>query len=210
MDYFLYISETKVSMLFDQSKSFKKRLTGKLMLNFGFLSTEFNQDKENLSVYEKTALIEQALENKGKVGTPHEPKGYFAGEMPLKYGVIINYASGLSFFGEKFDEGTVVLIGSPQSMVGGELKIDAAKEGLRSFDYYTMRFLNYSLESKLVLKDKPLKNFNESFALSTDAAIDSIKLPSKEMKFLAKTIYKGTRNGKPFVVGTPIYVSLAE
>ncbi|KAA1154198.1 DUF7019 family protein [Pseudoalteromonas fuliginea] len=210
MDYFLYISETKVSMLSSQSKSFKKGLWGKLKLNFGLISTEFSQDKENLSIYEQALLIEQTLGNKGKVGTPHEPKSYFSGEMPLKYGVISDYISGLSFFGEKFDGGTVVLIGSPQSMVGGELKIDADKEGLRSFAYYTMKFLNYSLESDEVLKDKPLENFDEAFALSTDTAIDSIKLPSKNMKFLAKTIYNGTKNGKPFVVGTPIYVSLAE
>jgi len=210
MDYFLYISETKVSMLFEQLRSFKKGLSGKLKFNFGFMSTEFSQDKENLSIYQQVALIEQTLTDNGIVGKPHEPKSYFAGEMPLKYGVIIDYASGLSFFGEKFDDGTVVLIGSPQSMIGGNANIEADKEGLRSFEYYTMKFLNYSLESENALKDEPLKDFQESFALSTDTAIDSIKLPSKDMKFLAKTIYQGTKNGKPFVVGTPIYVSLVE
>ena len=197
-------------MLFEQTKSFKKGLSGKMKLNFGFLSTEFNQDKENLSTYEQATLIEETLQNAGKIGTPHAPESYFSGEMSLKYGVIIDYASGLSFFGEKFDDGTVVLIGSPESMVGGEMKIDADNEGLRSFEYYTMKFLNYSLESAEALDDEPLKNFEESFALSTDSAIDSIKLPSKNMKFLAKTIYKGEKNGKPFVIGTPIYVSLAQ
>src|SRR5262245_46882768 len=92
--WYLYRSTGKIQMLYEQLVSSGGPLKGNLSV--GIPGTDI---KASLGTSvddpptddEKLELIEQQLRAKDMIGTTQEPKAYFAGELPMRWGLFNDY-----------------------------------------------------------------------------------------------------------------------
>ncbi len=85
--YYIYISDTKVEMLFAQiPKKLLYSLSSELEINLGFLKTKFSEGVPETSKYTKLQIVTEYLKKNNDIGTIGQPKSYFRGQIPLKWG----------------------------------------------------------------------------------------------------------------------------
>jgi hypothetical protein len=87
MKYYIYISDTKVDMLFAQiPRKTLEGLAGELNINFGIFSTTLKQDAAEENRFSKLEVVRKYIEKHSVVGTIDSPSEYFAGEETMKWG----------------------------------------------------------------------------------------------------------------------------
>lgn len=180
--FYIYMSHTKVDMLYSQ------------------LPSTFRRDSEAEQAFMPTKLmaIRRYIENCEEVGTIQEPKTYISGTLPLRYGIVTEYASDIAYFGGKIDGQTLSLIGASASLVGA---VKTTESNHAPF-YYTMRFLN-----QIVHADAPVNGQPDyySFKKASKIALGCVPPEKYNLEFLAKVLYKEPN----LVVATPLYVAIA-
>jgi hypothetical protein len=232
--YYIYISQTKVEMLVPQiPASHLRSLEAEIKVNVAAFAVGVKKPASAPSpeLTAKTKVLSDYLEKQeGWVGTVASPGRYVKGLASLQYGVILDYAAGLAFFGGDVDGVKVGLIGSPESLIGAT---DSAAN--HSLDYYLLRFLNSVAEEQpsdsgdedAVYQDF-LNSFPEeatnppdrtafaadkhrrevqSYEYAVEQALRPGVLPHQHrLAFLAKTLFHNDR----LLVATPIYVAFAD
>lgn len=212
MRYYIYVSETKVDMLFPQIPSkVLKGLAAELKIDLGVVSTTLRAggSTDPKSLFAKAELVSKYICSNEPVGTIEAPKRFFTGTHPMKWGVLSDYASSLAFFGGTIDNRHVALIGSRRSLVG-KPPSSADDKAWYSVDYYTLKYLNQDLEqlethdTEAKLSDLP-HDFR-AFA----ASVAQVPERQHTLNFLAKRVYTTDYHGMTIIVGPPIYVSLED
>ncbi|MDJ0801110.1 MAG: CHAT domain-containing protein [Calothrix sp. MO_167.B12] len=179
--FYIYISETKVNMLYSQ-----------LILG---LNKDSNFEQ---SMQEKLAVVHHYYtENHKEVGTIKEPKTYISGTLPLRYGIVTEYASDIAYFGSKFDKNTLSLIGASASIIGAVKHINSNHAPF----YYTMRFLNQIVNENTTVNKQPAYY---SFKEASEIALKCVPREKYNLEFLAKVLYSEPN----LIVATPVYVAL--
>src|SRR5215210_3594140 len=119
MKYYVYISDSKVDMLYSQiPKRILDRIAADLNVNLGIFSLSV-KEKENQEKtrYEKLKLVVNYIENNMEVGTVDEPNAYFTGLLPMRWGEY-RVDSGLVYFGGKTAQTVLGLGGSMTHVIG--------------------------------------------------------------------------------------------
>jgi len=182
--FFLYVSHTKVNMLFEQ--------------------IDYNEPSK-FSIYQKVKIVVDYLNGSNQVGNFNENKSYVFGRHKMNWGYWHDYASGIAFFGYKESEKKIALIGSKSSMIG---EIDANE--IHSIDHYFYRYLNAALSNfennPEKEKDTGFKNLRFSF----DLFYENVKNKNQELEYIAKVINTYEEDGSSIIIGSPIYISLEE
>jgi hypothetical protein len=205
--YYLYVSTTKLNMLYEQIASHEP-------------STEEVVDRDD-----KLNTVEKELDALNLIGTPEEPKDYFKSTMRMRWGLFDDNGTRpedeapLVYFGgfEKTIPLIVGLGGSSKHVVGHD---GATSTNSRSCTPTIVRWLFAGLE-----QDKPpasqgwrdkSSEEQELFA-GMASALHYLRPPTQDLEFLAKTLTTGTIHryehftGVPeakIVLGTPLYVVL--
>jgi len=115
MRYYVYISESKVEMLYAQiPRKLIENIAGKLTIDLKLIKTEFSESPKEKTLHSKIQIIEDYLNDQGLIGNTHALKSYIKGVEHMKWG---HYPSGLVYFGSKTDV-IIGLGGSEKHVIG--------------------------------------------------------------------------------------------
>jgi hypothetical protein len=214
LKYYVYISATKVDMLYPQiPPAFLKGAEAELKISLGVISSglKTHGPEEAKELPARAAAVESYLRNQREVGTIDDPKSWLGGVALMRWGCVQEYASDIAFFGGQAGGRTVALLGSSDSIVGAP---KVAESNHAPF-YYTMKFFNQKLLNRGFKApgkwDKPREDSEGepayySYAESVDIAFQSLAGTEANLEFLAFVLYKEEN----LIVATPLYVALCQ
>jgi hypothetical protein len=211
--FYLYISTTKINMLYEQMFAVPKRVSkNKISLKAVVLSgSRESSVEEILDREDKLRAVEDKLTKFQLVGTPNDPKDYFKGTLRMRWGLYNDLGTRpeeeapLVYFGG-IDKGQHLIVG-----LGGSSKHVVGHDGAtstysRSSTPTLVRWLLAGLEHDSP-PEIPLlmeKRSEESELFSAIAvALHQLKPPTQELEFLAKTLATGTLYGHEHITGLP-------
>jgi len=202
LKYYLYISETKVRMLFPQIPSkFLEGASADIKFNLGLISSTIKSDTQGSAqgMPQKLACACKYLVETEQVGDENSTSAYIGGAFPFRYGAVSENASDIAFFGEIVNGIKIGLIGATSSLIG-EVSITEANHA--PF-YYTLKFLNQITEAGNETNESP---GYDSYLSAFETALNTIPKKKQNLEFIAKVLHR--ENG--LIIATPLYVALAE
>ena len=124
--FYLYLSDAKVDMLFGQiPQKFLERIEAELSLDLKVIGVKLSERPTEETRYSKLRVAERYIRSDLKVGTIDEPKEYFEGALPMRWG-LLQGAGSIAYFTAQTDETIVGLGGSATHLIGGS---DEARQG---------------------------------------------------------------------------------
>ena len=219
MKNYLYVSETKIDILYPQIlKTILDNIDDESNINAGISSTlTANPDNEK-TIYDKLDLVCSYLEKEGAVGTVDSSQQYFKGILPMRWDFYgRDEKSQLVYFGGVTDAGTVLgLGGSIHHVLGKERESSPAHS--QSLPFAITNKLNEELNIPLTPRNEfEMEGQSRTFALNDESYLEAVKLathqmegPLQNLEFLAQKLVAGGEDRKKIVLGTPIYVAFAE
>jgi hypothetical protein len=201
LKYYIYISETKVNMLYPQiPAAFLSAAESEVKVSLGVVSTSLKSrgPEQAKELAGRVGVVAGYLRKHEKVGTPAEPQTWFQAEADLRWGVVREYASDIAFFGGRVGSRMLALLGSSESIVGAA----QTSEAQHAPYYYTLRFMNGIVEGQADLgrAKMPYYSWPQAVEIANAALVGSMT----RLEFLARLVHQEG----DLVVGTPIYVAL--
>lgn len=196
--YYVYLSDTKIKMLYPQFA---------------------RGDGGQVDSTTKLQIVLRELERAERIGTVDEPKEYFAGTMPMRWGPYGFYLeeSPLVYFGGETEQTIVGLGGSANHVIGDS---GSAYPHSHSVTPNLIARLTKELGESISMGD-----LTGSATAPRDVSLRAVHLattqmhgPSQELEFVAKRLMYGPspypsrdKNGDMKVLlGTPLYVAMSE
>ncbi len=207
MRYYVYISESKVEMLYSQiPPSLLENIAGKLTIDLKLIKTEFSESPKEKTLHSKIQIVENYLSEQGLIGDTKSPKSYIKGSEIMRWG---QYPSGLVYFGSVTD----VIIG----LGGSEKHVIGNVGNSHPHSHSATPNLVAALKEQVV-PPSPHEGNPESVALAgVELATTQMDGLQQKMEFLAKNLICfpsdsfeytwGGRSGKPVILGSPLYVA---
>ncbi len=211
LKYYLYVSESKLAMLYDQMpEKTRSKLAAELKIDLKVISATVKKGEGQQNQFSRLRLLTEYINESREVGSIQFPGKYFAGCLHMRWGIWgedwsrpeerIVYFTGQA-------AGTIVgLGGSPHHLIGpsrNEPVLDSmgGKSNL-------LRILSaLSNDPELSIELKRYRGLEaESAASAVMASVEKLPGPAQSLEFLAKSLM--TSSG--VVLGTPLYVALAE
>ena len=224
--WYLYISSAKLRMLYDQIYRSDKVKSGRtLSVNVGIAKASARSDSEgSIDRDDMLRLVIDELENRELVGTVDQPKDYFKGAMPMRWGLYNDHGHRpddeppLVYFGG-FDSAQKLLVG-----LGGSTKHVIGHDGAtstysRSSTPALVRWLFSGMRN-----DKPpdlpewwdMRAEEDEVYQAMAIAQHYLRPPTQELEFFAKTLVIGEAHGcaafigadsAQAILGTPLFVA---
>ena len=218
MKYYLYVSKTKIDILYPQIlKTILDNIDDESNINAGFSNTLTANPDSGKTLYDKLDLISSYLEKEGSIGTVDSPRQYFKGILPMRWSSYgRDEKSQLVYFGGNTDAGTVLGLGGSMDHVLGKEKVSSPANS-HSLPFAIANKLSMELNIPLTPGDKyEIEGWSRAFALNDESyleaaslATDQMEGPLQNLEFLAQKLLAGGDERK-VVRGTPIYVAVAE
>jgi hypothetical protein len=223
--WYLYRSTTKLDMLYDQLVSSAGPFAGSFSLEIpGAKATVNTSRDEPPTDEERLEVIEKELRKRSLVGTVHEPREFFGGQLPMRWGLFNDQGNRpaddapLVFFGgiEREKETIVGLGGSSRHVVGHE---GASSTYSRSTTPAIVRWMLAGLADVEPVGWADPEGEKQQVLSGVAIALHYLRPPTQNLRFLAKTLLTGRIPGHEHmtglssgraVLGTPIYVSLVD
>jgi hypothetical protein len=202
LKYYIYISKTKVDMLYPQiPPDFLAAAEAEVKVHLGVISTglKSRSPEPPKELAGRTGVLADYIRNHEDVGTPDAPQTWFQAVAQLRWGVVREYASDIALFGGRVGARTVALLGSSESILGAA----ETSEAQHAPFYYTLRFFNGVLEGHAELARERPPNF--SWRDAVDIGLRTLPKTEHQIEFLARVIHAEG----DLLVGTPLYVALA-
>lgn len=198
--YYLYISDSKVNMLYAQ------------------LGPATDAQRDSVG---KLDPVLKDLARAGRIGTVDEPKDYFAGAMPMRWGPFAFghipqlTPSPLVYFGGATEKTVVGLGGSAKHIIG---EVGSAKSGLHSVLPYFMFQLAQELGDSLPMP--VIADFDRCLFAVWYATMRG-RGPMQNLEFVAKRLAYGAAHAQAWepsstvvtdtvLIGTPLYVAMSD
>lgn len=206
LNYYVYISPTKVDMLFDQipihtrNAIANKREIEVVMLQLG-----------GTPIHSKTKIVIDYLEDSGQIGTIDEPKAYFRGRLPMRWGPYAN--DGLLYFGAETENTVVGLGGSDKNVIGNT-------GASHAHSHSATPTLVRALKKELGI-DEGTREYDNCLALTAvELATTQMRGTQQTINFVARKLiwshdsgihYVGSRqHSKRVLLGSPVYAALVD
>lgn len=199
--FYIYISETKVRMLFSQLPddvinkwSTELKLSAPLIAS-ATISTEGGRSEK--SIERQVQILSAHIEKTHEIGDLANPKAFIGGTCLMRFGILKDYAQQLAFFGAREGGRTLALIGSADSVLG---RVPSAKAD-HSPNYYALRFLNHWAKTEA----KPYDQipYEESYAAAFEKAFHAVPKRAELYEYLARVLYADAE----LTVATPLYIA---
>ena len=220
MQYFLYISDAKIDMLFPQIPGgTREKITKELGFDLRFLK---GNTKAEITPYSnpvsKLLLIEKYLGENDFIGTIEQDKGWISGELKIR---CVNLGNGGIIFIGKSGAISIGLGGSEHNLVGNIQpdKIFRSQSNPismeKNLDEYFINSKNLfdSTSASKEANDRILEQTVWDYALS-DIMDCNYHEPFYTVKYLAKRLAVSNAyvdfGGTKFVLATPLYISLVD
>jgi hypothetical protein len=222
MKYYIYVSDTKLEMLYGQiPPSLKSQIATEIKIDLKIVSTSFS-DKERQSSeskYSKLKVLTDYIEKHVGVNDvdDEEVGQYFKGTLPMRWGPLMNPYSGerteIVFFGGHTNRRSVALAGSLKHVIGN---VESKPTEAASATYYILSVIAKELRPELgdIYLGSPVfgEDKDNEWALNgVSVALGNLQGAVQKVEFLAKTLLQGNAYvSERVLLGTPIYVALAE
>lgn len=223
MKYYIYISDAKVNMLFDNiPQDFLGSLSGELKINLGLISTTFKEKSSN-TIISKLHVVENYIEKHMSPGTVDKPNSYFKGKLPMRWGPLREHP-GVTYFGGSTEKTELGMIGSEcHTIQGGKSEAETYISNYALFNSVLQKELGSELEQGFLdLPDSTSKLGMASFLDEEEYAriksrqtksgrVDRLPpqpQPKMTLEFMAKKLISEYSSGKEKLLGTPLYVAL--
>ncbi|WP_447040601.1 DUF7019 family protein [Streptomyces sp. DSM 118878] len=204
MRYYLYVSGTKLDMLYEQiPPKLLKRLAVEAKVDLKVLSVAVQSPRADVTSYDKLDLVEAYLEREFDVSWMTEPRPWFRGDLELR---VAGYGSpeGPTFMTGRDGDTVIALIGSAHHLLGQRTAPETIQ---RSYSMLPSLFR--------LLDDTPGRPHGRDAAHDVLEFAESLSEPPVYSEFLARRLLHGTATGRDgrqvdIVVGTPLYVAMAD
>ena len=215
MRYYVYVSDSKVDMLYSQMPSgLRDRIAAELKIDLKVVSVSVSGRRSEETRYSKLQLVTAFLEQNAAIGSVDAPEAYFRGRLPMRWGPYGSRDSEMVYFGS-IAKGTVVgLGGSMRHVIGavGESVAPTGTPGVPSAPFYITSVLRHELGLAPASVDDDVLGFEDTWDSNVLNATRRMRGPLQELDFLARRLLFGTYHdtGIRVLLGTPLYVALAE
>jgi hypothetical protein len=209
MKYYVYISESKVDMLYSQiPKNILQNVAGKLTIDLKLIKTEFSENPPRETLIYKLRIVEDYIMNNEDVGTVKDIKNYINDTLYMKWGPISQEMAYFCYCKENFVLG-----------LGGSLKhVIGNVGGAVTNAHSTVPYISAALKNE-VLSNEFLSYAEQSFESTVLSAVKIVSLQMKgveeKLSFLAKRLLYSHKkecdheySTETIVLGTPLYVAL--
>src|SRR6266702_901597 len=210
MKYYIYISDTKVDMLYPQiPQPLLKRIASNLSIDLKLFGAEVNIGAKSGSSEEtrisKVRIVSEYIEKHKDVGSIDAPSTYCKGTLPMRWGPI---GGQTIYFSGSSTRTSIGLGGSLKHVIGAHA--ESPERRLSSSDMGSiLETLEEALEHYESHKEinTSLSEYERVFdaILTVRAYTTGLK---QQVEFLAKTLLQGQSSYKYVVLGTPIYVAI--
>jgi hypothetical protein len=217
MEYYLYVSDTKVNMIYDQMPTpLREKVATELKIDLKFLSTTFSEALALKNRYMKLDVVANYIRQDESVGTVDEPDVYFEGTLPMRWGGLPGDGpkTNTVIFTGKISDARLVLGGSNRFVLGEEVMSGGSSPS--SLGRLLSRLV-VELSYAVVYEANPsMSKLIDSYVFDPqgiEALINfatEISFPMQRLEFLAKRLHFHKRGSMSYLIGTPIYVALAE
>lgn len=198
--YYVYLSDTKIKMLYAQ-------------LGRG--------DDGQADATSKLQRVLGELQRAGRIGTVDEPKEYFGGTIPMRWGPYVDSfipaESPLVYFGGGTEQTIVGLGGSAKHVIGDN---GSASPHSHSAMPYLIARLTKELGESISVGDMvgSATGPKDMSIVAVYLATTQMRGPSQELEFVAKRLAYGPspypqrdkNDGMKVLLGTPLYVAMSE
>ena len=217
LDYYVYVSDAKVEMLFDQiPRSFLSGTAGELKVNLGIVTSTLKQDSAGNNRFTKLKTVRSYIEQHFDVGTIDQPGEYFAGTISMRWGPY-HGGSELVYFGGRTAD-TILGLGGSAGHVLGARGISGAHSHSATPILVSVLCEGLGLQEPDGNKQwaQQIGRGRDSNAIALDAvelATTQMQGPEQTFEFLAKKLLFGSgrcRGSRQILLGTPLYVSMVE
>lgn len=221
MKEFLYISDAKVNMMFDQIAASRREVIAlELGLNLKFLSAKLTRKSDTSNRIQKLELVLAELRRTRLIGRLDSDAHYFADSLKMSWGPVMGQP-GVTFFGGQKGSLKLGLVGSSRHcLTAGP---DEPWGGVSDGVFYSELLKEMvSEEGDSELNEALDKDAQYGRKLDSDAdhrrktglaiagyAIDSLKIKF-DLEFVAVRKFTCDLKGKTIVLGTPIYVASSQ
>jgi hypothetical protein len=221
MKYYVYISGTKVDMLYSQiPKKIRDKIAVELGINLGMFSPNVKR-KENheKTRIEKLRLVVNYIENNMDVGTVGQPLEYFKGSLPMRWKALGSHSSLVYFGGITANKITIVGLGGSMIHVIGDQPVESSEPRKSSKVIGSQAVgIESVLYEVLKLPEKKIADYyledNTELLTAVSHVTRTINSPLQRLEFLAKRLVEGTHKEYDkswhVVLGTPLYVAMAD
>lgn len=169
MRYYVYISESKVKMLYSQiPRNLLENIAGKLTIDLKLIKTEFSESPKGKTLHSKIQIVEDYLYNQILIGDAQAPKNYIKGIENMKWG---HFPSGLVYFGSKTD----VIIG----LGGSEKHVIGNTGDSRAHSHSATPYIIVALNERLESLRGPI---DETRECAESIALCGVELATTQMK----------------------------
>jgi len=234
MKYYLYISDAKVDMLYPQVPH---QLKKKIATQFGFDVKILSASRRSETEPEENRItrletVEQFIREFGRLGSLQRPDDYFEGVMSMGTACFPDIEPMFVYFGAQAESTTVGLWGSLRHLVGqsglnpgsipsSSLARDAIWHLIRGLEHdFEPASASESAKVKVLEREakKWISQRVNSFEIRPErwwellyiANFETGLQPQQYVEFLAKRLLEHTESGHRVILGTPLYVALAD
>ena len=214
---YLYQSKAKIDEFYQQIRDSTEKRTIKWKIDLGFLSREFQKERDGeLNYQEKQDAVVAALEKRELLGPPESGKPYLRARLPMKWGLFDDHnlrqdTDGPLVYFSCLDDGLLIGLGGSSVHVGSPYGI-----GATSSRSCTAALYNW-LVSGLNTGNRPLNHhFDSEIVEGMVFANHYLKGITQEVEFVAKVLWRGkgcrlqphdNECTGEVILGTPLYVA---
>src|SRR6266480_8136240 len=197
MKYYMYISDSKIDMLYPQiPKPILKRIASSLNIDlklFGAeLSVGIKNNQSDETRYAKVRIVSEYIEKNLDIGTVDAPSTYFRGTLPMKWGPPLEnedvVGSGDMVYFGGFTQHTILGLASSMGHVISSNKGSTFEMGI-SYLYALFRILAYEPQKPItIIPDVTDDYYNDMAFLGVQRQTGEMIGPKQTLEFLAKTL----------------------
>jgi len=171
LKYFVYISDTKVDMLYGQiPRGLKRRIAAELKIDLHFFSTSIKSNDAEETRYSKLKVVSEYLEKHAEIGSVDNPAQYFKGTIEMNWGNVggESVSECVVFFAGKTGKTILGLGGSPWHILGNARPTSPTE--INSSGAYLL----YALSRDIELRDPALSRWaSETIAGASEEHLKS-------------------------------------
>ena len=205
---YVYISDTKINMFYEQIASSNVEKTGaEYGIDVKVLKWVGKRETEKVvTQMQKLERVVEFIHHSKKLGAVDEPSRYFSGTLDMRWGSLDGQMA--LFVGSTAQTG-VVLGGSVKHIIGESSQAGAASSLLPAiftvFKKHTDAEVTHTSEYPELPAAGPERDLEDAWNVA-----NAFMAPSQKLEFLAKNYLFGPVYGRKVVLGTPFYVALVD
>jgi hypothetical protein len=222
MKYYVYVSRTKVDMFFSQiPPKVSSRIAAELDIDLKLIQLKLTPTTPEETLFSKLNLVTTFIDKNAEVGTIDEPKEFFRGNLPMKWGP---YGDRLVYFGAVTGATVLGLAGSSKHVIGG---VGDAAVPLPSMSYAPNLILTAIETTVNSMGDSadpthptepqfPPRPEDVGPRFQLEAVLQASQLmsgPAQQVEFLAKRLLEepsGEQLSQHLLLGSPLFVALSD